>query len=148
MSAQNVIANAVDNSAFDQRRPLPSANLILAADVEAAECALKLALAECDKLRRQISTLNAEREAYFKPTIVGDVTVNAHVDERLFAVRFRVQVSGLILTGQMDKSVFSETKWHEPAVLVARQAAQNLAGLIGEKIGPALVQAMKDASHE
>ena len=117
---------------------------LAASDVEASGRALKLALAECEALRQQVAALNAEREAYFKPTIVGDVTVNVQHDPRLFAVRFRAQVGNATVVGQVDEGLFLEKRWDEPAVLVARQAAQNLAGLIGEKIGPALVQAVKE----
>ena len=117
---------------------------LAASDMDAADRALRLALAECKALRQQVEALNAEREAYFKPTIVGGVTLNVHHDQRFCAVRFRAQIGSATLTGSVDDDVFLEQRWDDPAVMVARQAAQNLAGLIGEKIGPALVQAMKE----
>lgn len=114
-----------------------------ASDAEAAERALQLALADCASLRRQVANLNAEREAYFKPQVVGHVTVNATRDEARCAVRFRAQIGTVTISGEIDEAVFFEDRWDDVAVRVGRMAAENIAGLVGEKIGPALVQAMK-----
>ena len=115
-----------------------------ASDIEAADRALRLALAECEALRQTVARLKAEREAYFKPQIVGDVSVRAHRDKAFERVQFRAQIGSATISGAVDNEVFFERGMGDPAVAVARQAAQNIAGLIGEKIGPMLVQAMKD----
>jgi len=116
-----------------------------ASDIEAAERALNLALAECAALKAENASLKDERDEYFRPRVEGDVTVNALRDRSRYSVLFRVQVGNAQIVSAVSEDAFDQEPYLGAAlVYVARNSAREMAHLIGEKIAPLLIQAMKD----
>jgi hypothetical protein len=115
-----------------------------ASDIEAAERALNLALAECARLKAEVKAIKAERDEYFRPRIDGDVAVNAWRDREDYAMKFRVQAGSVRVTSAVDMSVFEETRQVGDLMgYVAQQAARGIADLIARKIAPLLVEVME-----
>ena len=118
---------------------------LAASEVEEAGRALLLALKQCEALKAEVAALKAERDAYFKPRADGDVSVNARRDDTHGVLQFRVTMGNAYIASAVDQGVFVEDARGDALVYMARNAAQGIAHMIGEKIAPLLAEAYKNA---